>query len=81
MWFAVGYSTGVVSMIDARTGMLMASWKAHEGEILQVCVDFGNKQNKVAGWPLVHCTLHIYYLNIRDFMNAKFSCMCVLEST
>ena len=35
-WVAVGYSSGIVSVLDVRTGILMASWKAHEGEVLQV---------------------------------------------
>ena len=37
-WIAMGYSTGVVTMLDIRTGLITASWKAHEGEILQVPV-------------------------------------------
>ena len=37
-WIAMGYSTGVVTMLDIRTGLITASWKAHEGEILQVCL-------------------------------------------
>ena len=36
-YVAVGYTSGVVSVLDIRTGLLLASWKAHEGEILQVC--------------------------------------------
>ena len=35
-WIAVGYSSGVISTLDVRTGLLMASWKGHEGEVLQV---------------------------------------------
>ena len=35
-WVAVGYQTGVMSLLDVRTGVLFASWKCHEGEILQV---------------------------------------------
>lgn len=35
-WLAVGHSTGVVSTIDVRTGLLIASWKGHESDVLQV---------------------------------------------
>ena len=35
-WVALGFTSGVVSVLDTRTGMLLASFKAHEGEILQV---------------------------------------------
>ncbi|KAK2192465.1 hypothetical protein NP493_31g06100 [Ridgeia piscesae] len=35
-WLAVGYSTGIISVLDARTGLVAASWKGHEGEILQM---------------------------------------------
>ncbi|CAH1791760.1 unnamed protein product [Owenia fusiformis] len=33
---AVGYSSGIISMLDARTGELLRTWKGHEGEILQI---------------------------------------------
>ena len=36
-WVALGHSTGVVSLLDLRFGRMLATWKAHEGEILQVC--------------------------------------------
>lgn len=36
IYVAVGFSSGVISILDVRTGVLLASWKAHEGEILQV---------------------------------------------
>ena len=32
----VGLSSGVLSMVDIRTGLLLGGWRAHEGEILQV---------------------------------------------
>jgi WD repeat-containing protein 81 len=35
-WVAAGHSSGILSLIDLRTGMLISSWKGHEGEVLQV---------------------------------------------
>ena len=35
-WVAVGFSTGVVSILELHSGLLLSSWKAHDGEILQV---------------------------------------------
>ncbi|XP_022246523.1 WD repeat-containing protein 81-like isoform X1 [Limulus polyphemus] len=35
-WLAVGHSSGVLSVLDVRTGMLFGSWVAHENEVLQV---------------------------------------------
>ena len=32
----VGYTSGMMSTLDLRTGMLLASWKAHEADILDV---------------------------------------------
>lgn len=32
----VGLSSGVLSLVDLRTGLLLGGWRAHEGEILQV---------------------------------------------
>lgn len=31
-----GFSSGVVSVLDSRAGIMQASWKAHEGEVIQV---------------------------------------------
>ncbi|CAB3366386.1 Hypothetical predicted protein [Cloeon dipterum] len=33
---AVGQSSGHLSLLDIRTGMILASWKGHEGEVLQL---------------------------------------------
>ncbi|XP_078593902.1 WD repeat-containing protein 81-like [Branchiostoma floridae x Branchiostoma japonicum] len=35
-WVAVGFSSGVVSALDVRTGTIIKMWRAHEGEILQM---------------------------------------------
>lgn len=35
-WLAAGHSSGVLSLLDIRTGLLLSSWKGHEGEVLQV---------------------------------------------
>ncbi|XP_056021929.1 WD repeat-containing protein 81-like isoform X3 [Ostrea edulis] len=35
-WIAIGFSSGLMSLLDQRTGYLIATWKGHEGEILQV---------------------------------------------
>ncbi|XP_033733462.1 WD repeat-containing protein 81-like [Pecten maximus] len=35
-WVSVGFSSGMLSIIDLRTGIMMKSWKGHEGDILQM---------------------------------------------
>lgn len=35
-WIAVGLSSGQLILCDGRTGMLIASWKATDGELLQL---------------------------------------------
>ena len=35
-WIAVGFSSGIVSLIDLNTGVMQGTWKAHDSEILQV---------------------------------------------
>ncbi|PVD25475.1 hypothetical protein C0Q70_13131 [Pomacea canaliculata] len=37
-WVAVGFSTGIISILELNSGLLQASWKAHDGEILQACI-------------------------------------------
>ena len=36
-WLALGFASGMVSVLETRTGLLLLTHKAHEGEILQVC--------------------------------------------
>ncbi|CAG0892872.1 unnamed protein product [Darwinula stevensoni] len=33
---AIGHSTGILSVLDLRSGFLLNSWKAHDGEILNL---------------------------------------------
>ena len=35
-WIAAGFSSGFISVLDLRTGILRGQWRAHESEILQV---------------------------------------------
>jgi len=35
-WVVAGHSSGMLSLVDLRTGMLLSAWKGHEGEVLQV---------------------------------------------
>ncbi|XP_065056513.1 WD repeat-containing protein 81-like isoform X2 [Rhopilema esculentum] len=35
-WIAAGFSSGFISVLDLRTGILRSQWKAHESEILQI---------------------------------------------
>ncbi|XP_066246518.1 WD repeat-containing protein 81 [Euwallacea similis] len=35
-WVAAGQSSGSITVLDTRTGLVMASWRAHEGEVLQL---------------------------------------------
>ncbi|KAG1653323.1 WD repeat-containing protein 81 [Nymphon striatum] len=37
-WLAIGHSTGIISVLDLRTGFIRGFWKGHEGEILQLKV-------------------------------------------
>lgn len=33
---AVGFSTGLITALDLRTGYSLSTWKAHEAEIIEV---------------------------------------------
>lgn len=35
-WIAVGLTSGVISVLDTRTGLLLGTWKGHDSDILQV---------------------------------------------
>ncbi|XP_044759214.1 WD repeat-containing protein 81 [Coccinella septempunctata] len=36
LWIAAGQSSGYIAVLDTRTGLIMSSWRAHEGEVLQL---------------------------------------------
>lgn len=35
-WIAVGQASGLLTVLDVRTGMVLSSWKGHEAEVLQL---------------------------------------------
>ncbi|KAL1130817.1 hypothetical protein AAG570_012058, partial [Ranatra chinensis] len=35
-WLAVGHASGLLTILDLRIGRILASWKAHDAEILQL---------------------------------------------
>ncbi|XP_059618157.1 WD repeat-containing protein 81 [Phlebotomus argentipes] len=35
-WVAVGLSSGQLTVLDSRTGMILATWRPHDGELLQL---------------------------------------------
>lgn len=35
---AAGFSSGFIVLLDARTGLILKGWPAHEGDILQMKV-------------------------------------------
>lgn len=41
-WLAVGSTAGAISLLDARTGVLFDTWKAHDGQVLKVLLSFSS---------------------------------------
>ena len=42
-WVAVGFSSGIMSLLNLKTGMMLGTWKGHEGEIIQMKAFSNNK--------------------------------------
>ncbi|KAG5877633.1 hypothetical protein JTB14_030031 [Gonioctena quinquepunctata] len=36
LWVAAGQSSGNITVIDSRTGLILSNWRAHESEVLQL---------------------------------------------
>jgi hypothetical protein len=39
-WLAVGSTAGAISLLDARTGVLFDTFKAHDGQVIKVFIYF-----------------------------------------
>ncbi|XP_051535860.1 WD repeat-containing protein 81-like isoform X2 [Myxocyprinus asiaticus] len=64
---AAGFSTGFIVLLDARTGLVLRGWPAHEGDILQMKAAEGNllisssSDHTLSVWKDVeHKPLHQY---------------------
>jgi WD repeat-containing protein 81 len=42
-WIAIGLNSGSIVLLDGRTGMVLASWRACDGEILQLVAPNDNQ--------------------------------------
>ena len=51
---AVAHSSGVISVLDIRTGHLLSTWKPHEGEVLRILVIFN--------YCIISLIIYIQYL-------------------
>lgn len=66
-WIAVGLSAGQIVMLDGKTGIIQASWKASEGELLQMQAPNDNElitsslDNSISVWNAYTGSL-IYHL-------------------
>lgn len=36
VWIAAGQSSGNITVLDTRTGLVLSNWRAHDGEVLQL---------------------------------------------
>ncbi|KAK3531040.1 hypothetical protein QTP70_007883 [Hemibagrus guttatus] len=64
---AAGFSSGFIVLLDARTGLVLRGWPAHEGDILQMKAAEGNllisssTDHTLTVWKdLEHKPLHLY---------------------
>lgn len=64
---AAGFSSGFIVLLDARTGLVLRGWPAHEGDILQMKAAEGNllisssTDHTMTVWKdLEHKPLHLY---------------------
>lgn len=66
-WIALGYPGGQISLLDARTGVILSSWKASDGELIQMQAQNDNEiivsslDNTLSVWN-VHTATRLYDL-------------------
>ena len=65
-YMAVGFSTGIITTLDIRTGGYVSSWKAYDSDILEVCSKFVEVH---------HSFLLSYYIQLK----ASYYNICLAE--
>lgn len=65
---AVGFSNGYIVLLDARTGLILKGWPAHDGDILQMkvyslCGQSVCGMSSRIGLPGL-LNIHVYWLSI-----------------
>lgn len=65
-WLAVGHSSGIISVLDVRSGLLFETWMGHEGEILNLkafnnnCFVSTSLDHSVSVWNAEEAKLKCY---------------------
>uniref|UniRef100_H3A697 WD repeat domain 81 n=1 Tax=Latimeria chalumnae TaxID=7897 RepID=H3A697_LATCH len=73
---AVGFSSGVIVLLDARTGLRMRGWQAHEGDILQLkamesnAIISSSTDHSLSIWKELDQKPFIQYKSISDPIHA-----------
>jgi WD repeat-containing protein 81 len=66
-WIALGYPGGQITLLDGRTGVILSSWKASDGELIQMQAQNDNEiivsslDNTLSVWN-VHTATRLYDL-------------------
>lgn len=79
-WIAVGLSSGQLTILDGRTGLLVCSWRATDSEILQLIAPNENQlissslDNNISVWSSLDGTLlynlkYIHYICLVFFVS------------
>lgn len=78
LWLAAGQSSGNITILDTRTGLVISNWRAHESEVLQlVALD----NNTIISSSLDQ-TISVWNINDGKFMfNMRFVKFCLVNST
>ncbi|XP_001601532.3 WD repeat-containing protein 81 isoform X2 [Nasonia vitripennis] len=80
-WVALGQASGFLTILDIRTGLIIASWKGHECEILQLealnetTIISSSLDQTIAVWSAVDGKLKFYLKGVTE----PIHCMAVYE--
>ncbi|XP_011502923.1 PREDICTED: WD repeat-containing protein 81 [Ceratosolen solmsi marchali] len=80
-WVALGQTSGLLTILDIRTGLIITSWKGHECEILQLealnetTIISSSLDQTIAVWSAIDGKLKFYLKGVTE----PIHCMAVYE--
>ncbi|XP_076275041.1 WD repeat domain 81 isoform X3 [Rhynchophorus ferrugineus] len=88
-WVAAGQSSGCITVLDTRTGLVISNWRAHEGEVLQLVAPndetliSSSLDQTISVWNITdgRFKFHMSTVCLHRGATEPAHCLCIYERT